>query len=147
LHVPVRAPLSSSLGKLIAIIDDDRLVLEGMRGLLSNWGCRVVTGPTGSSVLRGLSEYEQPPDLIICDYHLLDGKTGIEVIEQLRREFGAPIPGFLMSGDVDPDCLRKARDSGYQLQHKPIDPMVLRAMCAHLLKTEQVARARETGVH
>ena len=57
------------------------------------------------------------------------------------------VPGFLMSGDVDPDCLRKARDSGYQLQHKPIDPMVLRAMCAHLLKTEQVARARETGVH
>ena len=147
LHVPVPAPLSSSLHKLIAIVDDDRLVLEGMRGLLSNWGCQVVTGPTGSAVLRGLSEYKQPPDLIICDYHLLDGKTGIEVIEQLRREFGMPIPAFLMSGDVDPDCLRKARDSGYQLQHKPMDPMVLRAMCIHLLQTEKVARARETGVH
>ncbi len=30
-------------GKLIVVIDDDALVLDGMRGLLQGWGCRVVT--------------------------------------------------------------------------------------------------------
>ncbi len=29
--------------KLIVVIDDDALVLDGMRGLLQGWGCRVVT--------------------------------------------------------------------------------------------------------
>jgi len=129
---------------LIAIIDDDQLVLDGMRGLFCNWGSQVVTGHGGDAVLQALSECDRPPDLIICDYHLLHGKTGIEVVEHLRREFGRPIPAFLMSGDVDPECLRKARDSGYQLQHKPVDPMTLRAVCTHLLKTEKVAPAPAT---
>ena len=41
---PAAAPLSPdvSSGKLVVVIDDDALVLEGMGGLLRNWGCRVV---------------------------------------------------------------------------------------------------------
>ena len=33
----------SGAGKLILVIDDDALVLDGMRGILQSWGCRVVT--------------------------------------------------------------------------------------------------------
>jgi signal transduction histidine kinase/CheY-like chemotaxis protein len=146
LHASARIPLNSCAGKLVAIVDDDQLVLDGMRGLLCTWGCQVVAGRSGSAVLSGLFECSRPPDLIICDYHLLNGKTGIEVIERLRSEFGSPIPAFLMSGDVDPECLRKAQESGYRLQHKPVDPMVLRAMCTQLLKTKKVARAPEETV-
>ena len=34
-------------GKLIVIIDDDALVLDGMRGLLESWGCQVVAAQIG----------------------------------------------------------------------------------------------------
>ena len=61
-----------------------------------------------------------------------------EAIERLRSEFASPIPAFLISGDIDPARLREARDQGYHLQHKPVDPMVLRAMCNQLLKSEKV---------
>jgi len=137
-RVTARAPLDNSLGKLVVVIDDDQLALDSMLGLFRQWGCRVVTGLTDKAALVGLAPYDQPPDLIISDYRLADGRTGFEAIARLRSEFASPIPAFLISGDIDPARLREARDQGYHLQHKPVDPMVLRAMCNQLLKGEKV---------
>ena len=39
-------------GKLIVVIDDDALVLDGMRGMLQSWGCRVVTAASDSAAAR-----------------------------------------------------------------------------------------------
>jgi signal transduction histidine kinase len=137
----VRAPVDSSSGKLVVVIDDDPLVLDGMGGLFRSWGCRVVTGGTYGAALNALAEYERQPDLIISDYRLPDGKTGIDAIERMRSAFCTQIPAFLISGDTNPEPLREARAGGYNLLHKPVDPMTLRAMLSHLLKKVQVANA------
>ncbi len=137
---PVDATLDVSHGKLVVVIDDDPLVLEGMRGLFRSWGCRVVTGASDAAALTSLAASEQPPDLIISDYLLSEGKTGIDAIERLRTAFGSPIPAFLISGDISPERLREARAGGYHLQHKPVEPMVLRAMLNQLLKKAKVDR-------
>src|SRR5205085_1978369 len=122
-RIPVRARLDKSNGKLVAVIDDDPLVLDGMGGLFRSWGFRAVTGATDRAVLSGLAEHGQPPDLIISDYRLPDGVTGIEVIERLRNEFCIEIPAFLISGDTNPEPLHEAQAGGYHLLHKPVDPM------------------------
>jgi signal transduction histidine kinase/CheY-like chemotaxis protein len=132
--VPVAATRNISCGRLVVVIDDDPLVLDGMRGLFRSWGCRVVTGASAAAALSGLAALEQPPDLIISDYLLPDGKTGIDAIERLRNAFGSAIPAFLISGDIAPERLREARASGFHLQHKPVEPMALRAMLNQLLK-------------
>jgi CheY-like chemotaxis protein len=137
---PADATLDVSHDKLVVVIDDDPLVLEGMRGLLRSWGCRVVVSATDAAALTSLAALEQPPDLIISDYLLSDGKTGIEAIERLRAAFGSPIPAFLVSGDISPERLQEARAGGYHLQHKPVEPMVLRAMLNQLLKKAKVDR-------
>ena len=82
------------------------------------------------------------PDLIISDYSLTNGKTGIDVIARLRDAFNAPIPAFLMSGDTNPEPLQEARASGFHLLHKPVDPMTLRAMVNRMLKNDAAARVR-----
>ena len=127
----VAARLDASDGKLVVVIDDDPLVLEGMVGLFRSWGCRVVTGSTDRAALAGLAEYGHPPDVIISDYHLRDGKTGIEAITELRTALSAPIPAFLMSGDTDPGPLQDATANGYPLLHKPVSPMALRSALAN----------------
>jgi len=86
--------------KLVVIIDDDLLVLDAIEGLLRSWGFRVVTAASDSAALARLAELRQSPHLIICDYHLSDGTTGIEVIERLRNTYH--IPAILISGDVAP---------------------------------------------
>jgi signal transduction histidine kinase/CheY-like chemotaxis protein len=124
-------PLS---GKLVVVIDDDALVLDGMRGILRSWGCGVVTEPSAAEALARLTELGSRPDVIISDYRLANGKTGIEAIERLRGALGAAIPAFLISGDTAPERLRDAGASGYHLLHKPVPPMALRAMLNGLLR-------------
>jgi CheY-like chemotaxis protein len=104
-----------------------------MRGLLRSWGCSVATATSETAAVAGLSEYERIPDLIISDYQLSDGSNGIQVIERVRRALDAPVPAFLISGDVAPERLREAAGSGYYLLQKPVLPMTLRSVVSQLV--------------
>jgi signal transduction histidine kinase len=138
---PAHPFMDASARKLVVVIDDDPLVLDGMRGLFRSWGYQLLVAGTEAEALVGIANLDHPPALIVSDYHLSGGKTGIEVIETLRRTFSAEIPAFLVSGDISPELLGKARASGYHLLHKPVDPMKLRAMVSYVLREQQVARA------
>ncbi|MGA8497040.1 MAG: ATP-binding protein [Xanthobacteraceae bacterium] len=129
-----RAQPSLSHDKLVLVIDDDPLVLEGMSGIFRKWGCRVVTADSDSKALKAATEQDDVPDLIISDYHLANGRTGIETVEWLRGELSTPIPAFLISGDTDPATLHEAKVKGFHLLHKPVDPMALRAMFNQAVK-------------
>jgi CheY-like chemotaxis protein len=137
---PADAPRASALhvdparGKVILVIDDDPLVLDSMRGLLLSWGCIVVTAESGQEALSRLAGLEQSPDLVVSDYRLADGKSGIETIELLRGALGASTPAFLISGDTDPERLRNASANGILLLHKPVPALKLRAVLNRFLK-------------
>jgi len=133
--VTARAPTDMADGKLVVVIDDDPRVLDGMRGLLQSWGCRVMSGDTATAAIKGLGA--GPPDLIISDYRLSDGNTGIEAIAHVRDQFGGAIPAFLISGDTHSDASQQARAKGLHLLHKPVDPMMLRAMVNRMLRNRQ----------
>jgi signal transduction histidine kinase/ActR/RegA family two-component response regulator len=137
--VPVRSPLDGSTGKLVLVIDNDPLVLEGMAGILRSWGCRVVIAMTDDKALEVSSGTDPAPDLIISDYHLSDGRTGLQAIERLRGIWSTAIPAFLISGDTAADVVREVKASGCHLLHKPVDPMALRAMFNQAVKRPQGA--------
>lgn len=122
---PERVPPAS---KLVVVIDDDPLVLEGMSGIFRSWGCKVITAESESTALSRLTQADHLPDLIISDYHLATGRTGFDVVEKLRDTFAVQIPAFLISGDTNAQPLREAKARGFHLLHKPVDPMALRAM-------------------
>ena len=128
---PVDSPHPAAFaveGKVILVIGDAPIVLEGTGGLLGKWGYSVLTAGSDEAALIRLAERQQRPDLIISDYHLASGKTGIRAIEQINAAFGSSIPAILISGDTAPEPLRDAKDRGYILLHKPVDPMRLRAV-------------------
>jgi signal transduction histidine kinase len=124
-------------GKVILGIDDSSIVQQGTGGLLGKWGCSVVTAGSDEAALIQLAEREQRPELIISDYHLANGKTGIEAIERINAAFDASIPAILISGDTAPERLLDAKYKGYILLHKPVDPMRLRAVMHQLLRSPQ----------
>jgi signal transduction histidine kinase/CheY-like chemotaxis protein len=147
ISVPLTAPVTltanlprpaadRAMGKSVIVIDDDALVLDGMCGVLKSWGCNVVTATSRDTALAALSEGEKRPDIIISDYRLRDGRTGIDAIECIRRAFGARIPAFLISGDTAPEVLREAKARGYYLLHKPVLPIALRSGVSELLKNQ-----------
>ena len=133
--VPTRAVIKSPAdplrGKCVVVIDDDVLVLDAMRGLLEQWGCRVLTAQSAQEVLESIDG--RTPDLIISDGRLHKNETGVEAVARLRAKLGAGVPAFLISGDISPERLDEAKAAGHHLLHKPVSPMALRAMASRLL--------------
>ncbi len=127
-------------GKLIAIIDDEVSVREGLALLLSNWGYAPVVGSAVAEVLDQLSVLTASPDLIIADYQLAGGQTGTAAIEELRRRCGRTIPAIVLTGDTAPEHLGAARQKGYILLHKPIGQEHLRLVLGSLLEGKVAAR-------
>ena len=133
---PHQAVIDVTSRKLVVVMDKDARILEGMGGLLRSWGCSVVTAATPEAALAEVKRMgrEARPDLIISDYHVADGQSGITAIAKLREAHGA-VPAFVMSGDTAPERLREARESGLHLLHKPMQPITLRAMVNRFLKS------------
>jgi signal transduction histidine kinase/CheY-like chemotaxis protein len=131
---PPAAVADPAIGKLIVVIDDDALVLDSVCGILRSWGCRAVPATSDTVAVARLRELGEQPDVIICDYRLADGKTGIQAIESLCAALGVAVPAFLVTGDIAPERLREASASGYHLLHKPVPPIALRALLNRLLK-------------
>jgi signal transduction histidine kinase len=137
----VISALNLAAEKLVVVIDDDELALEGIAGLLRSWGCRVIAARSVADVLHDPAGDERPPDLVISDFHLSGQHTGIDAINQLRAAFGVDVPAFLVSGDISPSLLHEAQRSGHHLLHKPVGPMPLRAMLNRFLKKREAADA------
>ena len=115
----------------ILVIDDERTILQSMRNLLEQWGCKVATATTIDEA--ELAVHSQSPDLLIADYRLTGERTGLDAVYQLRNVIGVNIPALIITGDTAPARLREARDSGLPLLHKPVQPLRLRSTIQHLV--------------
>ena len=64
-------------------------VLEAMRQLLDRWGCeaRFAVGVSGVEALLD-REPEFRPDIILADYHLDFGESGLRAVARLREALG-----------------------------------------------------------
>lgn len=132
--IPVRRERLN--GALVVFVDDEASILEGMEVLLRDWGCQPIIAASAVGALAALAEAGRAPDIIISDYRLRDRETGIDVITQIREQYGAGIPSVLVSGDTAPELLRAAKDRGLQILHKPVRPAKLRALIDHLINRQ-----------
>jgi len=117
---------------LVAFIDDDESILEAMVDIFDQWGVALAAGEDGEQVRAELEELGRKPDIILSDYRLKDGRTGVEAIAILQEAFG-PVPAALLTGDTAPETIRALRQSGLPVLHKPLKPAKLRAFLSHLL--------------
>ncbi len=85
------------IGLKILAIDNEPRVLEGMRLLMSRWGCVIATAHGLAEAREALAAFG-PPDVIIADYHLDQG-DGIEAIRALRGDLGCSVPAILATAD------------------------------------------------
>jgi signal transduction histidine kinase len=127
-------------GRLVLVLDDDERVLHGTGGLLTAWGCDVLTARSLCEA-RGLlgSTRDARPALVIADLHLDGGESGTEAVARLRDDLGWPVPALLVSGDVGPASRAIAHAAGLHLLDKPVRPMALRALASRLMAEPEPA--------
>jgi signal transduction histidine kinase/ActR/RegA family two-component response regulator len=128
---PRPAPETADVsGMLVAVVDDDDVVLEAMTALLGKWGCQSMCAGSGTELLARLAGTLRVPDLLVCDYRLRGGESGLDAVEMVREEFNADIPAAIITGDTGPERLREVEASGLAILHKPVNPARLRALLA-----------------
>ena len=128
-------------GAFIVVIDDEATIREGMGELLHSWDCRALLADSVEHALQQLTDAGEEPVLIIADYRLREGKTGVEAIRQIDASLGAKTPAIIVTGDIDPQRLREAQASGYQLLHKPVSTTALRDLMSDLLAGRVASQA------
>jgi DNA-binding response OmpR family regulator len=83
---------------LVLIVDDEPAVLDATSMLLKIEGFEVLTAASESEALECVSV--RTPDLLITDYHLRQGQTGVEIIRSVREKVSVCVPVILVSGDT-----------------------------------------------
>jgi Na+/proline symporter/signal transduction histidine kinase/ActR/RegA family two-component response regulator len=135
--VPEQRAASALNGQVILCIDDEMEILDGMRGLLGRWGAVVETATDLVEALavitRLTDDAGRPPALLLVDYHLENGATGLEVIDALQNEVGMTLPAAVLTADYSSEVATLVRNAGHAILHKPIKPAALRALINRIL--------------
>jgi signal transduction histidine kinase len=101
--IPVSVGAQDSLlsGAFIVVVDDDQESRFATEAIFKSWRCHVIAGSCGAEVRHELSQHLRQPDLIVADYWLGNGETGLEIIQDLRRDAEMPIPAIILTADHD----------------------------------------------
>jgi CheY-like chemotaxis protein len=118
-------------GCSVLVVEDQREVRAAMALLLAGWGCVVHVAESGPDARDQIARLGEAPDIVIADYRMPGEEDGVAVLNDIRRRFPGT-GGILVSGDIGPEALRRAQDSGYTLLHKPLRPARLRALMGSL---------------
>jgi signal transduction histidine kinase/CheY-like chemotaxis protein len=134
---PVRTLPASAVdfgrGRLVLAVDDDPLALEAITGILEAWGFEVLGAACTGDALMAVTRRPERIDLIITDYHLGVGETGLALIEQIRAKLGMAIPALVVSGDSSKTVKSAVRADNCLALRKPLTPLALRAVLSKLL--------------
>lgn len=123
-------------GVRILCIDNEEDILIAMASLLGRWGCEV-------RCVQSLEQAEEIidggflPALVLSDYHLDDGKTGLQALHMIRLAHGNGIGGIIISADRKSELQAQIREHGFGYVSKPVKPLKLRALMNSLLMPVQ----------
>ena len=127
-------PRASASG-FIVLIEDDTAVASAWELLLEAEGYQVAIAASAKEANAVVNHIEYAPQLIISDYHLLDGSTGVQAVTAIRDRYDLEIPAFIVSGDTS-----KIIDDARDLQNcivlsKPVNTDQLLQTATEAIKT------------
>lgn len=113
--------VDTKVGGLIILIEDDVNVADAWGLLLEAEGFRVATATSAKEAKALIKHLDEVPQLLISDFHLLDGSTGVEAVSKIREFFDVQIPAFIVSGDTSKIVKEARLLDNCALLSKPVD--------------------------
>lgn len=125
-------------GGLILLIEDDAAVANAWSMLLEAEGFTIEQAASATEAMEIVRRLDVAPALIVSDFHLLDGSTGVEAVAAIREHCGGSIPAFVVSGDTSKVVKDARLLDNCTLMNKPVDTNRLLAAAATAIRTGQV---------
>lgn len=120
----------------ILLVDDHEGVRNATAMLLRTEGFEVLCAASLSEAREAL-RHGSPIHLVIADYHLQGGETGIEVIAMARSIAGEHLGAVLVSGDTSSTPRDVQATERVRLADKPIRGRELLAVVTELLSVRR----------
>ncbi len=129
------AALTDLQPPVILLIEDDPKQLDSLRLLLESEGYRIKVARKGDAALALVRNAGSRPDVILADYHLPGGMTGLQIIKELRSSLGAQVPALIVSGDKSAPARAAFEASAQAFITKPVKAAELLARLRALAET------------
>jgi CheY-like chemotaxis protein len=105
----------------VLVIEDDAAVRDALELLLSLDGYPTRVADSAAAAEEIFALHGTEIDLVISDFHLGNGRNGLEVLEKLRAEAGRDLPAVILSGDTSPVLASIQSVSRVVLLRKPVN--------------------------
>lgn len=118
--------------RLVLVVENDIPTLKAVTELLEVWEMAVIAHSDVRDIPGRIAELTAA-DVILADFHLGSGITGVDIVSTVRAAAGRTIPAVVATADhtVEVQALIEAADC--MLMHKPVKPAQLRSMLSFLL--------------
>lgn len=127
----VQAEIAALAGHHVVVVENDEGMRHAFAFLLESWGMQVTTAAGTEAALAALQQ--AAPDVLLTDYRLDDGETGVDAIRALRACFGAGIPALIVSAEPAEVIAAVAEPLEAAVLEKPMAETELRRVLRGLL--------------
>jgi PAS domain S-box-containing protein len=127
-----------SVSGMVILIEDDVSVANAWGLLLEAEGYKVATAASAKEASALIDHIDEPPVLLISDFHLLDGSTGVQAVRLIRDFYEFEIPAFIVSGDTSKVVKDARLIDNCTLMSKPVDTARLLRAARHATRTGTV---------
>jgi Na+/proline symporter/signal transduction histidine kinase len=121
------------VGRRVLCIENEPAVLAGIEALLVSWGCHTVAVRDRESAMSWARKGGPVPDIVLVDYHLDRGESGLDLAEEIQDLWGSRRPSIVITADHTPGAHTAASARGCRILRKPVKPAALRAVMNSVL--------------
>jgi len=117
-------PAAAERAMTILCLDNEEAILDGLTALLGGWGHRVLVAADADAAMAAAAAH--PPDLLLLDYHLDGGRSGLDFLDDLRQKSDRDVRALIVTADRSEAVRKEARARGCEILSKPVKPAALR---------------------
>ncbi|SEN80702.1 Signal transduction histidine kinase [Paracoccus alcaliphilus] len=129
---PPEHSLLALRGRVALVVENDAGMQRGYEMILRD-RLGMIPRLTGSTEEALASMTDDPPDVIVADYSLENGDTGLRAIRSLREKAGQDLPAVMVTAHRDPGVNRGCAALGVPVLAKPVRPAELSEILGQLL--------------
>ncbi len=138
-------PTDDGHAPLALLVDDDVIVLLGLRDMFREWGYEVLIAGSTDQAIERVREAGRFPDAMLVDYRLREGRVGTEAVVRIRAMAGADVPAMILTGESGPECEQDAAQHGLKVVRKPVTPRQLRRALDRALEAGRAKNLQDTA--
>lgn len=125
---PAPAPAAGGgrLDLVALVVENEPGLRRALSILLESWGVSVFDAPGHAEALALMAAIDGDvvPDILLADYQLEAGCTGLDTITALRKLYPT-LPAVMITANRAPELRQRCARSGVGFLNKPVEPAVL----------------------